>query len=79
VPDLVVVDIRQCQARPCSDLVHHRGRKSGREYVTPTMYLPHDTEPDIIYVFATKGGSPTNPDWYRNLTPQPHPFIWMHC
>src|SRR6478609_6005395 len=48
-------------------LVHHRGRKSGREYVTPTMYLPHDTEPDTIYVFATKGGVPTNPDWYRNL------------
>jgi deazaflavin-dependent oxidoreductase (nitroreductase family) len=40
-------------------LVHHRGRTSGREYVTPMMYLPHDTEPDIIYVFAT-------PDWYRN-------------
>jgi deazaflavin-dependent oxidoreductase (nitroreductase family) len=49
-------------------LLHHRGRKSGREYVTPTMYLPHGTEPDIIYVFATKGGAPTNPDWYRNLT-----------
>ena len=48
-------------------LVHHRGRTSGREYVTPTMYLRHDTEPDIIYVFATKGGAPTNPDWYRNL------------
>jgi len=47
-------------------LVHHRGR--GREYVNPTMYLPHDTEPDIIYVFATKGGAPTNPDWYHNLT-----------
>jgi hypothetical protein len=28
------------------------------------MYLPHDTEPDIIYVFATKGGAPANPDWY---------------
>src|SRR5438045_5180673 len=40
----------------------------GREYVTPLMYLPHDTEPDSIYVFATKGGAPTNPDWYRNLT-----------
>jgi deazaflavin-dependent oxidoreductase (nitroreductase family) len=50
-------------------LVHHRGRKSGREHVTPTMYLPHDTEPDIIYIFATKGGAPTNPEWYRNLTP----------
>ena len=49
-------------------LVHHRGRKSGREYVTPMMYLPHDTEPDIIYVFATKAGAPTNPDWYHNLT-----------
>ena len=49
-------------------LVHHRGRTSGREYVNPMMYLPHDTEPDIIYVFASKGGAPTNPDWYRNLT-----------
>jgi len=49
-------------------LLHHRGRKSGREYVNPTMYLPHDTEPDSIYVFATKGGAATNPDWYHNLT-----------
>ncbi|MCW2557851.1 MAG: hypothetical protein JWP55_1815 [Mycobacterium sp.] len=49
-------------------LLRHRGRKSGREYVTPTMYLPHETEPDALYVFATKGGAPTNPDWYYNLT-----------
>jgi deazaflavin-dependent oxidoreductase (nitroreductase family) len=48
-------------------LVHHRGRKSGREYVTPTMYLPDDDDADTIYVFATKGGAPTNPDWYYNL------------
>ena len=48
-------------------LVHQRGRNSRRAYVTPMMYLPHDTEPDIIYVFATKGGAPTNPDWYYNL------------
>ena len=47
-------------------LLHHRGRKSGREYVTPVMYLPHETEPDIAYVFATKSGAPTNPDWYYN-------------
>jgi deazaflavin-dependent oxidoreductase (nitroreductase family) len=32
------------------------------------MYLPHDTEPDTVYVFATKAGAPDNPDWYRNLT-----------
>jgi deazaflavin-dependent oxidoreductase (nitroreductase family) len=49
-------------------LAHHRGRKSGRERVTPMLYLPHETDPDIIYVFATRGGSPTHPDWYRNLT-----------
>jgi deazaflavin-dependent oxidoreductase (nitroreductase family) len=49
-------------------LVHHRGRKSGREHVNPLMYLPHDTEPDAIYIFATKGGAPSDPDWYLNLT-----------
>jgi deazaflavin-dependent oxidoreductase (nitroreductase family) len=48
-------------------LVHARGRKSGREYVTPMMYIPHDTDENILYVFATKGGAPTNPDWYYNL------------
>ena len=48
-------------------LVHHRGRKSGREYVTPVMYLPDDDDPDIIFVFATRGGGPTSPDWYYNL------------
>jgi deazaflavin-dependent oxidoreductase (nitroreductase family) len=49
-------------------LVHSRGRKSGRERVNPMMYLPHDSEPDIFYVFATAAGAPINPDWYHNLT-----------
>jgi deazaflavin-dependent oxidoreductase (nitroreductase family) len=48
-------------------LVHHRGRKSGREYVNPMMYLPGDNNADTIYVFASKAGAPTNPDWYYNL------------
>ena len=48
-------------------LVHHRGRKSGNEHVTPLMYFPHDAEPDVVYVFATKGGAPSNPEWYHNL------------
>jgi deazaflavin-dependent oxidoreductase (nitroreductase family) len=47
-------------------LVHHRGRKSDREFVTPMMYLA-DERPNTIYVFASKAGAPTNPDWYRNL------------
>jgi len=49
-------------------LVHHHGRKSGREYVNPIMYLPDDADNDTIYVFATKAGAPSNPDWYFNLT-----------
>ena len=48
-------------------LVHHRGRTSGRDYVTPVMYLPDEADPETIYVFASKGGAPTNPDWYYNL------------
>jgi deazaflavin-dependent oxidoreductase (nitroreductase family) len=48
-------------------LVHHKGRRSGLEHVTPTMYLADENDPDTIYVFATKGGAPTNPDWYYNL------------
>ena len=40
-------------------LLHHRGRKSGRERVTPVMYLRHETDPDIIiYVFATRVDDP---------------------
>ncbi|RZT16963.1 deazaflavin-dependent oxidoreductase (nitroreductase family) [Kribbella sp. VKM Ac-2569] len=49
-------------------LLHHFGRRSGQEYVAPTMYLADDGDPDLIYVFASKGGAPTNPEWYRNLT-----------
>lgn len=48
-------------------LVHHRGRKSGRGYVTPTMYLAADGDPATIYVFASKAGATTHPDWYHNL------------
>src|SRR3954453_6872058 len=49
-------------------LVHHRGRTSGREYVSPMMYLPHNDDENVIYVFASKGGAPSNPGWYYNLT-----------
>jgi deazaflavin-dependent oxidoreductase (nitroreductase family) len=48
-------------------LVHHQGRKSGQEYVTPTMYLADEQDARTIYVFASKAGAATNPDWYYNL------------
>jgi deazaflavin-dependent oxidoreductase (nitroreductase family) len=47
-------------------LVHHTGRKSGTEHVAPMMYMAAE-DPDTIYVFASKAGAPTHPDWYKNL------------
>jgi deazaflavin-dependent oxidoreductase (nitroreductase family) len=49
-------------------LMHHRGRKSGQEYVNPAMYLADAGDDDAIYVIASQGGAPSNPDWYYNLT-----------
>jgi deazaflavin-dependent oxidoreductase (nitroreductase family) len=49
-------------------LMHHVGRRSGTEYVNPVMYLAADDDPATIYVFASKAGAPTNPDWYVNMT-----------
>lgn len=48
-------------------LLHHRGRKSGREYVNPVMYMAREDDPAVIYVFASKAGRPENPGWYYNL------------
>ena len=51
-------------------LVHHAGRRTGEEHVAPMMYLAGPevgADDDAIYVFASKGGAPTHPDWYRNL------------
>ena len=44
------------------------GAKSGKTRENPMMYL---AEGDRIYVFASKAGAPTNPDWYRNLVAHP--------
>ena len=62
-------------------LVHHVGRKSGNEYVTPLVYLPSEGNDDSIYIFASKGGAPTHPDWYGNLIgggPGHHRGAWPH-
>ncbi len=49
-------------------LLHHNGRRSGTSYVSPMMYLPDEHDPATVYVFASKAGAPTDPDWYRNIT-----------
>jgi deazaflavin-dependent oxidoreductase (nitroreductase family) len=45
------------------------GAKSGRERVNPLAALPGDD--GVLYVFASKGGAPSNPDWYYNVLAHP--------
>lgn len=49
-------------------LLHHVGRRSRAEHLSPMMYLADDDDPATFYVFASKAGHPTNPDWYHNVT-----------
>jgi deazaflavin-dependent oxidoreductase (nitroreductase family) len=49
-------------------LVHHTGAKTGRERISPLFYLAVG---DSWAVFATHGGSPRHPVWYRNLVANP--------
>ena len=49
-------------------LIHHIGARSGTERVNPLVYLP---DGDDMIIAATKGGAPTNPDWYHNLKAHP--------
>ncbi len=44
------------------------GAKSGRQLTNPLMYNKDD---ERLLVFASKGGAPTNPDWYHNLVANP--------
>ena len=49
-------------------LLHHTGAKSGKSRINPLAYQADDGR---YVVFASKGGAPTNPDWYHNLKAHP--------
>src|SRR2546428_5130000 len=49
-------------------LLHSTGAKSGATRVNPMMYLDQNNH---RYVFATKSGADTNPDWFHNLRAHP--------
>ena len=50
-------------------LVHHVGARSGIERVTPLASFPQGGHRYVIV--ASNGGSPKNPEWYRNLKANP--------
>ena len=49
-------------------LLTSTGAKSGRVYTTPLVYTK---DGDRLVIIASKGGAPTNPDWYHNLVAHP--------
>ena len=55
-------------------LLHTTGAKSGAERVNPMMYLNEDGR---IFVFASKAGAHSHPDWYHNLVRNPAVTIEM--
>lgn len=54
-------------------LLHHKGAKTGQVRVNPVAY--QDLGEGRVAVFASKGGAPTNPDWYHNLVANPEATI----
>ncbi|MEV8514741.1 nitroreductase family deazaflavin-dependent oxidoreductase [Dactylosporangium sp. NPDC051484] len=58
---------RRLEGRPLL-LLTTTGRRSGKSYTTPMMYVRLD---DRLLVIASAAGAPKHPDWYRNLAADP--------
>ena len=53
-------------------LLHSKGAWSGKECLTPLMFI---RDGERLVVFASKGGTRGNPDWYFNLVANPEASI----
>ncbi|WP_240917210.1 nitroreductase family deazaflavin-dependent oxidoreductase [Nocardioides sp. HDW12B] len=49
-------------------LLDHLGRRSGRLFTTPLLYLEDGSD---VVVVASQGGMAAHPQWYRNLVASP--------
>jgi deazaflavin-dependent nitroreductase family protein len=53
-------------------LLTHTGAKTGKQRTNPLAYF---RDGDRFVIVASKGGAPTNPDWYYNLLANPRATI----
>ncbi len=53
-------------------LLTHRGAKTGTVRTNPLAYIEEEGR---YFVFGSKGGASTNPDWYHNLRANPDATI----
>ncbi len=49
-------------------LLHTKGAKTRQERINPVAYV---RDGGRFVVIASKGGAPTNPDWYHNIVATP--------
>ena len=60
-------------------LLTHKGAKTGTARTNPLAYIEENGR---YFVFGSKGGASTNPDWYHNLRANPNATIEIgteHC
>jgi deazaflavin-dependent oxidoreductase (nitroreductase family) len=55
-------------------LLEHLGRKSGKVFTAPLLYL--ENGPELVIV-ASQGGLPKNPQWYANLVAHPETVVHL--
>jgi deazaflavin-dependent oxidoreductase (nitroreductase family) len=53
-------------------LLEHRGRKSGKTFASPLVYI---NDGDNVIIVASMGGRDENPQWYHNLIADPDVHI----
>jgi F420H(2)-dependent quinone reductase len=53
-------------------LLEHRGRKSGKTFASPLVYI---NDGDNVIIVASMGGRDENPQWYYNLVAYPDVYI----
>ncbi|KAA9166404.1 nitroreductase family deazaflavin-dependent oxidoreductase [Amycolatopsis acidicola] len=55
-------------------LLDHVGRKSGKVFSTPLLYLEDGAD---LVIVASQGGLPKNPQWYANLLASPDTVVHL--
>jgi len=53
-------------------LLNHVGRKSGKRYTSPLLYIP---DGDDLLIVASKGGFEKHPSWWINLRANPETAV----
>ena len=55
-------------------LLEHLGRKSGKVFTAPLLYLENGAD---LVIVASQGGLPKNPQWYANLVAHPETVVHL--